>query len=167
MSFPKLPRYRFFIEQMSLMANEESLHRRAARLGEAGDGEAKGGDDAGLSGVWLVATKDGKRQLTDVGPSLDRYLKAPVRVKPKVSGPPRAGERSDDAFPRRASIDVHSSTSVEGQPVVSLQYAQPRRHKPGQRRRDLVRERAPADGLAHAAAQHVQQNRKHSAQQPT
>ena len=69
--------YRFFVEQMGLMAAEDSWHRRAQRLGGAGDGgEGKGGDDDNLSGVWLVATKDGKEQLTETKGGLDRYLSA-------------------------------------------------------------------------------------------
>lgn len=72
--------YRFFIEQASLTANEDRYHARAQRLGAAAasdGGESKGADDGdAVSGVWRVATKDGKRQLTETGASLDAYLRA-------------------------------------------------------------------------------------------
>ena len=79
--------YRFFIEQMGLMAMEDSWHRRAEALGKdaAAGGEGKGGDDPTLSGVWLVATKDGKEQLTETRGGLDKYLKA-VGVPPSLHG---------------------------------------------------------------------------------
>ena len=77
--------YRFFVEQMVLMAHEDRNHARAKRLGESSEGEAKGDDAANLSGVWLLSTKDGNKQLTDVGRGLDRYLRA-VGVPPSLHG---------------------------------------------------------------------------------
>ena len=76
--------YRFFVEQMVLMAHEDRNHARAKRLGESSSDEAKG-DSSNISGVWLLSTKDGNKQLTDVGRGLDRYLRA-VGVPPSLHG---------------------------------------------------------------------------------
>lgn len=77
--------YRFFVEQMVLMAHEDRHHSRATRLGASSGGESKGDDTANLSGVWLLSTKDGNRQLTDVGKGLEKYLRA-VGVPPSLHG---------------------------------------------------------------------------------
>lgn len=68
--------YTYFIEQIGLMAQHDHHIKLARVLGEQAVEESKRDFVDNLSGLWLIATKDGPIELTNTKSGLDRYLSA-------------------------------------------------------------------------------------------